>query len=71
MEDYDSDLSTGDFEIMDNQDDDFYVSVLSKRPEDLTAADVKLKNAHFQTYTTEELNDFKTENQSAKYTKEK
>ena len=70
MEEYDSDVSAGDFELMD-KDDEFYVSVLSKRHEDLTAAGVKPKNARFQTYTTAELNDFKTENQSAKSTKEK
>ena len=45
--------------------------MLSKRHEDLTAAGVKPKNARFQTYTTAELNDFKTDNQSAKSTKEK
>ena len=70
MEEYDSDVSAGDFELLD-KDDEFYVSVLSKRHEDLNAAGVKPKNARFQTYTTAELNDFKTENQAAKSTKEK
>ena len=56
MEDYDSDVSTGDFELMD-KDDEFYVSVFSERPEELTAAGVRPKNARLQTYTTEELND--------------
>ena len=53
MEEYDSDVSAGDFELMD-KDDEFYVNVLLKMHEDLTAAGVKPKNARFQTYTTAE-----------------
>ena len=70
MDDYDSDVSTGDFELMD-KDDEFYVSVLSKRPDDLTAAGVKPTNARVPTYTTEELNDFKTENSPQNLQKKK